>query len=37
MNIISGIPARSGILLSDIMQFIDFNWPPDVENMIRLE
>ena len=33
----SRIPARSGIPLSDMMWFINFNKPPDVYNMIRLE
>ena len=33
----SGIPARSGILLSDMMQFFNFNYPPDLDNIIGLE
>ena len=33
----NGIPARSGILLSDIMQFVNFNWPPDLDNLMGLE
>ena len=33
----SGIPARSGILLSDMMLLINFNYLPDVDNMIKLE
>ena len=33
----SGIPARSGILLSDMMQFVNFNMPPDPNNIIRFE
>ena len=33
----SGIPARNGILLSDMMQYVNFNWPPDLDNMIGLE
>ena len=33
----SGIPTRSRILLSDIMQFVNFNWPPDLDNIMGLE
>ena len=33
----SGIPARSGILLSDITKFFNFNLPPVLDNMIGLE
>ena len=33
----SGIPAGSGILLSDMMRFVNFISPPDLDNMIRLE
>ena len=30
----SWIPTRSGILLSDMMQFVNFNWPSDLDNIM---
>ena len=33
----NGIPARSGILLCDMMQFGNFNWPTDLDNIMELE
>ena len=33
----SGIPARNGILLSDMMRFVNFNCPPDLDNIMGLE
>ena len=36
-DLYSGIPVRSGILLSDMMQFVNFDLPPDLDNIIRLE
>ena len=33
----SGNLARSGILLSDMTQFVNFNYPPDLDNIIELE
>ena len=32
----NGISARSGILLSDMMQFVYFNWTPDLDNIMGL-
>ena len=32
-----GIPARSRIFLSDMMQFVISNWPPDLDNIMGLE
>ena len=33
----SGIPVRNGFLLSDMMQFVNFNRPPDLDNIMGLE